>query len=87
MGKSAKVAFSLDAALLERIERIRARTGESRSALIARALTAVTQEDVRSAAVRRYVEAYREQPETREDEARARRAARHTLKHLPWDDR
>jgi metal-responsive CopG/Arc/MetJ family transcriptional regulator len=84
MSKSAKIAFSLDERLLDRVERIRARTGESRSALIARALTAVTEQDARAADVRRYVEAYRERPETEEDEARARESARRTLKRLPW---
>jgi hypothetical protein len=85
MSKSAKVAFSLDERLLDRVERIRARTGESRSALIARALAAVTEQDARAVEVRRYVEAYREQPETEDDEARARESARRTLKRLPWE--
>jgi metal-responsive CopG/Arc/MetJ family transcriptional regulator len=86
MSKSAKIAFSLDERLLDRVERMRARTGESRSALIARALAAVTEDDVRGADVRRYVEAYRDHPETADDEAAARKSARRTLKRLPWDD-
>jgi predicted transcriptional regulator len=85
MAKSAKIAFSLDERLLDRVERIRARTGESRSALIARALAAMTEEDARGADVRRYVEAYRELPETGEEVARARESAKRTLTRLPWD--
>jgi metal-responsive CopG/Arc/MetJ family transcriptional regulator len=87
MSKSAKVAFSLDERLLDRVERVRARTGESRSALIARALVAVTEEDARGADVRRYVEAYRENPETEDDVERARASARGTLRRLPWEGR
>ncbi len=85
MPGSAKVAFSLDPALLERVERIRARTGESRSALIARALMLVAKQEARQEKIARYVQAYREQPETSEDEARARHVARRTLARLRWD--
>jgi metal-responsive CopG/Arc/MetJ family transcriptional regulator len=85
MSKSAKIAFSLDPRLLDRVERVRARTGESRSALIGRALVAITEEEARGAAVQRYVEAYRQHPETPEDVAAARASARRTLRRLPWD--
>jgi hypothetical protein len=85
MSKSAKIAFSLDPRLLDRVERVRARTGESRSALIARALVAVTEEEARGVAVQRYVEAYRQHPEMPEDVAPARASARRTLRRLPWD--
>jgi metal-responsive CopG/Arc/MetJ family transcriptional regulator len=87
MGKAAKVAFSLEQDLLDQVERIRARTGESRSALIARALAAVTKEDARRVQVERYVEAYREHPETDEEVTSARAAARRALSRLPWEER
>jgi metal-responsive CopG/Arc/MetJ family transcriptional regulator len=64
---SAKVACSLDRRLLARVERLRARTGESRSAVIGRALALLTTDEAQAAAVRRYVEAYREMPESSED--------------------
>jgi hypothetical protein len=85
MAKSAKVAFSVDGRLLDRVERIRARTGESRSAVIARALVLITKADARDEQVGRYVAAYREQPESADDEQVARRAARRTLARLPWE--
>jgi hypothetical protein len=85
MSKSAKIAFSLDARLLDRVERVRARTGESRSALIARALVAVTEEEARRQDILQYVEAYRRQPETPAEVTMARASARRTLERLPWD--
>lgn len=74
MSKSAKIAFSLHPRLLDRVERVGARTGESRRAFIARALVAVTEEEARAADVQRYVEAYRQHPETPEDVLRRARA-------------
>jgi metal-responsive CopG/Arc/MetJ family transcriptional regulator len=87
MSRSAKIACSLDQQLLNRVERMRAKTGESRSALIARALAMVTQEAARNSSVQRYVEAYRERPETLDDEMRARTTARKALMHLRWDEK
>jgi hypothetical protein len=86
MAHAAKIACSIDADLLKRIESVRARTGESRSALISRALVALTAESARSRAVRRYVEAYRELPETAEDVRAARSSSRRALARLAWDD-
>ncbi len=73
--------------LLQRLERIRARTGESRSAVIARALVLLTDAEARNERLRRSLEAYREQPESAADEQAARTAARRSLAHLEWDDR
>lgn len=87
MPKSAKVAFSVDPLLLKRVERIRATTGESRSAVIARALALVVDEEARREKVARYVEAYRNTPETADDERRARSVARSTLARLDWRER
>ena len=81
MGHAAKIAFSIDADLLARVEHVRARTGESRSALIARALLLLTRKAARANAVRRYVEAYVELPEGQQDVIAARRSARRALAH------
>jgi metal-responsive CopG/Arc/MetJ family transcriptional regulator len=83
---AAKVAFSLDSTLLARVERLRRSTGESRSALIARALALLTATEERSARARRYVMAYKEQPETEADISRARKITQKSLAALPWDD-
>ena len=86
MPSRAKIAISIDARLLARIERLREDTGESRSALIGRALTKLTSESAHEEQVRRYVTSYREQPETPADIAGARGRARRTLARLPWKD-
>jgi hypothetical protein len=86
MANAAKIACSIDADLLARIESVRARTGESRSALTSRALIALTSESDRARAVRRYVEAYREHPERAEDVRAARSTARRALSRVAWED-
>ena len=80
------MAFSLDTQLLAQLERIRLSTGESRSAVIGRALEMLTSESARQHDVERYVAAYREQPESRSEIRSARRRARRTLARLPWED-
>ncbi|HEX9294781.1 MAG TPA: hypothetical protein VF881_03075 [Polyangiaceae bacterium] len=80
----AKVAFSIDAGLLARVERIRGSTGESRSAVIGRALARLTSETEHDEQVKRYVAAYRAQPEDRPHIEAARAQARRTLARLPW---
>lgn len=82
----AKVAISLDSTLLREIERLRAHTGESRSAVMARALQLLTQAEAQKAKVARYIEVHREHPEHHEAIAAARKRARASLAHLPWDD-
>jgi len=86
MTRTAKVAVSLDAKLLERAERMRERTGESRSALVSRALRALTGDEAHARRVREYVRAYRDTPETPAEVAAARASARRSLAALPWGD-
>jgi len=64
---SAKVAISLPAALLERLEELRDRTGESRSAVVRRALEVLLHRLDHYDAVHEYVESYRLHPETDDD--------------------
>jgi hypothetical protein len=85
MANVAKVACSIDAELLARVEAVRKRTGESRSAFIGRALRMLTSESARQAAVARYVDAYQRQPESPADVRAARASARDALARLAWD--
>jgi hypothetical protein len=85
MSNVAKVACSIDADLLARVESVRKRTGESRSAFISRALRMLTAESARALAVARYVEAYRERPESSGVVGAARRTAHRALSRLTWD--
>jgi metal-responsive CopG/Arc/MetJ family transcriptional regulator len=84
VARSRKFACSIDPDLLQRVERLRARTGESRSALVSRALVKLTQEAAHAASVQRYVEAYRETPETEYEVQSARELARGVLRQVPW---
>jgi metal-responsive CopG/Arc/MetJ family transcriptional regulator len=86
VANAAKIACSIDADLLQRVESVRARTGESRSAFISRALVALTAQAARVRAVERYVEAYRERPEGANDVVSARKSARRALSRLAWGD-
>jgi metal-responsive CopG/Arc/MetJ family transcriptional regulator len=82
---AAKVAISLEPKLLQRAEQHRLVTGESRSALVARALRDLLASEGEQADIARYVAAYRETPETLGDVQAARAVAKRTLRHLPWE--
>jgi hypothetical protein len=71
---------------LARVERIRARTGESRSAVISRALARLTADEIQTLKTKRYEEVYREFPESAEEVSAARASAKHALRSVVWDD-
>jgi metal-responsive CopG/Arc/MetJ family transcriptional regulator len=80
-----KIAVSLDSRLLARAERLRRATGESRSALVARALRDLVRSEAQERRVREYVEAYRRMPETTHEVRTARALARRSVTNLPWE--
>jgi metal-responsive CopG/Arc/MetJ family transcriptional regulator len=82
----AKIAFSLDPEVLASVERLRARTGESRSAVIGRAIKQLTESEAKAVRVERYVHSYRDLPETQAEVGAARRQAKRLLAGLEWDD-
>jgi hypothetical protein len=84
--RHSKFACSVDASVLDRIERLRARTGESRSALVSRALLKLADEEASADRVRQYIEAYQKKPESPAEIAAATRVARRTLRALAWTD-
>jgi hypothetical protein len=84
MANAAKIACSIDADLLHRVESVRARTGETRSAFISRTLIALTAESARASSVKRYVEAYKDHPEGPADLAAARKSARRALSRVTF---
>jgi metal-responsive CopG/Arc/MetJ family transcriptional regulator len=81
-----KVAVSLERRLFERVERLRKSSGESRSALVGRALRQLLRDEGQTRAAEQYVQAYQRVPETHADEERARVLARRSLVALPWDE-
>ncbi|MEM9693900.1 MAG: hypothetical protein AAGA56_15235 [Myxococcota bacterium] len=64
MSNAAKIAISLDPETLAQAERLRAKTGESRSALFARAVRGLVSREEHVEKVRRYVEGYEREPES-----------------------
>ncbi len=73
-----RIAVSLPPDLLEKVERARKRRSLSRSAVVQRGLRAWLEAQRDSARVRRYVDAYRKQPETDEEVAAAATIVRAT---------
>ena len=84
--RTSKIACSIDSRLLASAEKLRGRTGESRSALISRALESLLAERAHHARVQAYAEGYRDKPETAVEVGRARRQARTALSRVAWDD-
>lgn len=80
-----KVAVSVRAELLEWVERMRKRSGDSRSAVFERALTAYFAEAARSAQAASYVAAYRRRPERLAEQRAALAMAVEALATEPWD--
>jgi hypothetical protein len=84
--RRAKIACSIDARVLARVERMRANTGESRSAVINRALEQLTAGELASEQEARYLQTYQDHPETAEAISDARALAQRVLSGLAWDD-
>lgn len=82
-----KIAITVDAELLAEVERLRERTGESRSAVFNRAVRQLMRVREHEERVSRYVEAYRAHPETAREVEDADQLARESLRHAgAWDE-
>lgn len=81
-----KIAISLDPEVLAGAERLRKQTGESRSALIARALRQLLREAETQRRRSEYVAAYRRVPETSREVALTRKLARKSVRAVAWDE-
>jgi metal-responsive CopG/Arc/MetJ family transcriptional regulator len=86
MGGAAKIAISVEPELLRRLEQVRRRSGESRSAAIARAIRLLTHAEEQAQRVDEYRSAYQRIPETDDDVAGARASARRSLRAVAWDE-
>jgi metal-responsive CopG/Arc/MetJ family transcriptional regulator len=85
MPDTERVAISLPRELLKSVERLRRETGESRSALVQRALREVISQKKRAEDLRRYVEGYLAAPETADEISAAEAAAGQLLAEEPWE--
>lgn len=86
MARTAKIAVSVERSLLDDLENLRARTGETRSAAVARAIRLLTEAAEHERRVAEYRGAYADQPESASEVTVARSAARRSLARLPWDE-
>lgn len=84
MPKTAKIAISLPVEVLSAVERARKKSGESRSELFRRAVEILLRHQREREMSERYVRAYEQIPETREEVESARRAASTILAGEPW---
>ena len=85
MARVAKIAVSIDKDILRRVERVREATGESRSAIVARALALLVGEHEKKVRVAEYLDAYRRVPEQPSEVELARQTARRSLASVPWE--
>ena len=86
MAGIAKIAISVDAELLRRVEKMRSRTGESRSAVVGRALRLLTEQGRRAELVAEYRKSYLEHPESADEVSSATHLARRSVASLPWSE-
>ncbi|MBI4285910.1 MAG: ribbon-helix-helix protein, CopG family [Chloroflexi bacterium] len=86
MPKTARIAISLPEEVLRAVERERAESGESRSALLRRAIELLLRQRREREISEAYTRAYKELPETEEEIAAARRAASTILAESPGNE-
>ena len=85
MANAEKIAISLPRATVRRIERLRRRSGQSRSALIRQAVERLFRDQEEATRILRYQEGYRKTPETPQEIAAAESAAAELLSQEPWE--
>ena len=85
MNSYAKVSISLPHCTLERVDRERQASGESRSEFFRRAVDAQLHQEKQRKAIDRYVAGYAAEPETAYDEESWGRTGTEALGGDPWD--
>ena len=81
-----KIAVTIERELLQKLEQLRRRTHESRSAVVSRALRELLELRDREERVGRYVAAYQDAPETDADTEAANCLAIEALEGVPWEE-
>jgi metal-responsive CopG/Arc/MetJ family transcriptional regulator len=85
MIKAVKIAISLPKELLKTVERERKARGESRSQFFCQAVETFLRQARRQNAIERYIQGYREKPETEEEVATVHRVSSEVLSQEPWE--
>ena len=80
-----KIAITVAPDLLAQVERLRHKSGDSRSAVFERALVSYLGAAERTDSERRYADGYRRMPETAADERDALLLSTDALLANPWD--
>jgi metal-responsive CopG/Arc/MetJ family transcriptional regulator len=83
--KAVKIAISLPAELLEAAEQARKARGESRSQFFQQAVETFLRRTREQEAIERYVQGYREIPETEEEVAAIHQASSAILSQESWE--
>ena len=83
--RARKVAISLPAELLERVEDRRRSTGDTRSGFVGRALERYLRDEDGASLVREYVEGYRRTPESAEEVAESESTIGDAFAEDPWE--
>jgi metal-responsive CopG/Arc/MetJ family transcriptional regulator len=86
MARAKKIAITVEATLLARAERLRKNTNESRSAVFARALRELLNEEERQRKIAEYIEGYRRRPESADEVAWIDASSIESLQAVAWDD-
>jgi metal-responsive CopG/Arc/MetJ family transcriptional regulator len=84
MTRTNKIAISLPDEVLQKVEKERAESGESRSQYFRRAVESLLSSRKAQERSRIYIRAYQEMPETTEEINTARLSARAILGEEPW---
>lgn len=85
MSNAKKIAISLPAELVAKLERIMKKTGETRSAVIRRTIEFALKKEAMDSQVMRYISGYLKYPETDEEKNIVRATALQTLDEEPWE--
>lgn len=87
MSKTTKIAISLPEDVLNVVEEKREESGESRSQFFRRAVETLLKRQTEQEQIERYVRAYIENPETKQEIESARHAASTILAAETWDEK
>ena len=85
MSKAVKIAISLPAEVLDAAEREREVTGETRSQFFRRAVETLLRRERTRAAIERYMQSYRESPESAEEIGAATILSTLAFSQEPWE--
>jgi metal-responsive CopG/Arc/MetJ family transcriptional regulator len=84
MSKAIKIAISLPPELLKAADQKRQDRGETRSEFFRHAVESLLRREEEQEAVQRYIQGYREQPETGDEVAAIQQVSRVVLDQDPW---